>query len=266
MNTQTDALRHSSVQYCHCLRKLLGVSLLLKNTMFRSLSRCGIVRSHFTHCRRSAISRLLFSTTNHVIPSHFEHLDISFEAQNLPDMLMAKFSDDALKNQIAFVDGTTGDTKSYGRLLEQTHSFANGLIAMGIKKGDCVAIMAPTHLHYFTSFVGISLTGGFSTPINPIYTETEVNYQLDLTQAKLIITHDICEEMVIKIASERNIPVITMGNMRTDTDGGHAQGEGRVLCIDDIIAQHPATHPNVLMDPEDTLTVPFSSGTSGQPK
>lgn len=205
--------------------------------------------------RPSLLSRH-FSTN--IISSNFEHLDISFNAKNLPDMLMAKFSDDDVKDRTAFVNGMTGDVKTYGTLLKETNSFANGLVEMGIQKGDCVAIMAPTHLHYFTSFVGVALAGGFTTPINPSYTETEVTHQLNLTNPKLIITHEMCQDVVMKAAVERQIPVISMG--KSD------QSCGNTISIDEIIAQNPSTPPLTHVSLDDTLTVPFSSGTSGQPK
>lgn len=184
-------------------------------------------------------------------------MDISFDAKNLPDMLMARFGDDDIKHRTAFVDGASGEIKTYGALLNETHAFANGLIDMGIGRGDCVAIMAPTHLHYFTSFVGIALVGGFSTTINPAYTEAEVQHQLNLTNPKLIIAHDMCHDMVMKLANERQIPVITMGSVPRASD---------TISVDDIIAQNPTSRPLVTVNLDDTLTVPFSSGTSGQPK
>ena len=43
-----------------------------------------------------------------------------------------------------------------------------------------MGIYSPNHLHYFTVFQGIGLTGGRSTPINPLYTEEEVQRPIDL--------------------------------------------------------------------------------------
>ena len=227
-------------------------------SMIRLLHRV-IPRQHTAAVLRSRPSLSNHFSTN-IISSNFEHLDISFDAKNLPDMLMARFADDDVKDRTAFVDGMTGEVKTYGTLLSETNSFANGLVEMGIQKGDCVAIMAPTHLHYFTSFVGVALAGGFTTPINPAYTETEITHQLNFTNPKLIITHKMCQEVVMKAAVERQIPVISMGKSEIDKSCGNT------ISIDEIIAQNPSTRPLTDVRLDDTLTVPFSSGTSGQPK
>lgn len=222
--------------------------------------RCGIARQHALKLSRlrpqTQIPHVrLFSN---IITSHFDHLDISFNDKNLPDMLLANLANDDIKDRTAFVDGTSGAIITYGTLMEETIAFSNGLIEMGIEKGDCVAIMAPTHLHYFTAFVGIALAGGFSTPINPAYTETEVKHQLDLTNPKLIITHAMCHDIVMNVSVERQIPVISMG--------GGDKSCNDTICIDEIISQNSSTRPAINIHLDDTLTVPFSSGTSGQPK
>ena len=170
---------------------------------------------------------------------------------------MERFSQSDVRDRVAFVDVGTGKEKTYGELQEESYSFANALLDMGVKKGDCVAIMAPNHVNYFSTFIGIALTGAYSSPINPSYTETEVKYQLEVTEPKLIVTHSVCEDVVMKVAQEKEMSVISMG--------GDKSNRG-VLMIDDIVKQYPSTRPGVSLQPKDTLTVPFSSGTSGQPK
>ena len=62
-----------------------------------------------------------------------------------------------------------------------------------------VAIYSPNDLHYFSAFIGISNIRAISTCINPLYTESEVLYQLKATNAKMIVCHAICLEKVSNI-------------------------------------------------------------------
>ena len=81
---------------------------------------------------------------------------------------------------------------SYHQVYESTYKFASSLKKLGISKGSCVAIMSPNHVHYFTSFHAIALTGAYSTTVNPLYTDDELTHQLTVTKAKLIIAHPFC--------------------------------------------------------------------------
>ena len=78
---------------------------------------------------------------------------------------MEDFLKGDVKDKIALCDGSTNATRTFGELHSQTHKLAHSLLDMGFKKGDCIGIMSPNHIHYFTCFQGIGLVGATSTPI-----------------------------------------------------------------------------------------------------
>lgn len=55
----------------------------------------------------------------------------------------------------------------YGQLLEAARKVASGLIELGLKKGNTVALMLPTGESFFYAFFGILLAGGIPVPIYP---------------------------------------------------------------------------------------------------
>lgn len=112
--------------------------------------------------------------------------------KSVPKFLLDKFNKKEISNKTAILDGITGRELTYLQLYESTYKFASALKKLGIKKGSCIAIMSPNHVHYFTSFHGIALTGAMSTTVNPLYTIDELIYQLTITKAKLIIAHPFC--------------------------------------------------------------------------
>ena len=130
------------------------------------------------------------------------------------------------------------------------------------------SLCSPNHIHYFTAFAAIGLVGAYSTPVNPLCSESELLYQVEATNCKLIIANSCCLEKARHVANKRNIPIITLGT-ETAADNVHI-----VASIGDLLAQNPAgavdrasfaaLQPNV--DAEQVLSIPFSSGTTGRPK
>jgi 1-acyl-sn-glycerol-3-phosphate acyltransferase len=62
---------------------------------------------------------------------------------------------------------TETETLSYGELLAAAREVATGLREIGIRPGQCVALMLPTGLEFFHSFYGILLAGAIPVPIYP---------------------------------------------------------------------------------------------------
>ena len=152
-------------------------------------------------------------------------------------LLLEKFSEPSIQEDIAIVDGYTNDQLTYRSLHNNTYEFANALRKQGVKKGDCVAIISPNHLHYFTAFHGIALTGAFSTTVNPAYTEDEIEYQIGITHAKIIVAHPLCLEKSLKVAVKLGIKVISLGKAQ---ESGVVQGVDSsavyLAALDDFIA------------------------------
>lgn len=78
---------------------------------------------------------------------------------------MANHLNDDVRDRTAYVDGSTGASWTFQEIYTQTHKFSRCLLDMGLKKGDCVGIMSPNHMHFFTGFQGLGLIGAISTPI-----------------------------------------------------------------------------------------------------
>jgi long-subunit acyl-CoA synthetase (AMP-forming) len=85
--------------------------------------------------------------------------------KSITSYTMENFLQCDVVNKVALLDGASGLSKTYGQLHSDTHKFAHSLQDMGFKQGDCIGIMSPNHVHYFTSFQGIALFGAASTPI-----------------------------------------------------------------------------------------------------
>jgi long-chain acyl-CoA synthetase len=98
-----------------------------------------------------------------------------------------------------------GKELTYKQLYDDALSFAGYLQEIGISKNDRVAIMLPNTPQAVISYFGILIAGGIVVQTNPLYTERELEYQMQDSGAKAIITLDILYPRVSKVMPQTNL-------------------------------------------------------------
>ncbi len=89
-----------------------------------------------------------------------------------------------------------GKTLSYQECHSLIERFACGLAALGIRKGDRVALCLPNSPQAVIAYYGILRAGGIVVACNPIYTEYELSHQLRDAGARAIVVLDILYQKV----------------------------------------------------------------------
>lgn len=69
-----------------------------------------------------------------------------------------------------------GESLSYGGLWERSARVAGGLRALGLSRGDRVALRMPNGIDWVLAFFGVQLLGGVVVPVNTRFTEEEAAY------------------------------------------------------------------------------------------
>ncbi|MBT4364903.1 MAG: AMP-binding protein, partial [Desulfobacteraceae bacterium] len=103
----------------------------------------------------------------------FSILDDS--ARDFPDKVYTIFSD---------------STRTFAQVKDTADRVANFLAGRGIKKGERVAIFLPNLAHYPAVYFGILKAGCVCVTCNPMYTSSELNYQLKDSGAKALFCMD----------------------------------------------------------------------------
>ena len=67
-------------------------------------------------------------------------------------------------------------TFTYRELERLTNQTANGLKALGVKKGDRVTLFAQNSAEWVISYIGIAKAGGVINPVNAMLTADELAY------------------------------------------------------------------------------------------
>src|SRR5260370_13859412 len=71
-----------------------------------------------------------------------------------------------------------GGPVTYRELNELANRFANALIALGVRKGDRVALLMPNCPQMLLAYYGVLRAGAVMVPTSPLYVESELEHQL----------------------------------------------------------------------------------------
>ena len=81
-----------------------------------------------------------------------------------------------------------GDTVTYARLDRESDALARAFHEMGVRKGDRVGLVLPNCPQFFIAQFAIWKLGAIVAPLNPIYTEHELEGPLREQDVKLLVT------------------------------------------------------------------------------
>ena len=88
-------------------------------------------------------------------------------------------------DKVAFI--SMGKTMTYRELDQESRQFAAWLQAIGMHRGDRVALMMPNLLQYPVALLGTLRAGCVVVSCNPLYTPRELAHQLSDAGAKALV-------------------------------------------------------------------------------
>ncbi|GAA1097737.1 acyl-CoA synthetase [Tsukamurella spumae] len=156
----------------------------------------------------------------------------------------------------AAIDADTGDTLTYARLNDESTRLAHHLHALGLRRGDTIAIVASNDLRIFCAYLAAIRSGLYVAAVNHHLTAGEVNYILEDCDARALFAGaDVAEA----VSQARELPGLA--------GAGHAIAWGGAIAgfadYDEVLAAADATP---LTDQPRGIDMLYSSGTTGRPK
>lgn len=100
---------------------------------------------------------------------------------------LADLLTDGSPSHPALVVPDGGPVVTYGALQKQVHDFAAMLHALGLGRGDRVAMALPNGIEVIVAFFGIATAAATAAPLNPAYTTEEFRFYLEDIAAKALI-------------------------------------------------------------------------------
>jgi len=104
-------------------------------------------------------------------------------SQTIPQLLLEQATRHASRE--ALVDGTRRYT--YAQLLDEVNRVARGLLALGIRRGDHVAILMGNRAEWLLSFLAVQQIGGVSVGLNTWASSREMEYTLSHAAVRCLI-------------------------------------------------------------------------------
>jgi acyl-CoA synthetase (AMP-forming)/AMP-acid ligase II len=153
-----------------------------------------------------------------------------------------------------------GKAWTYPELESRTNRLANGLLQLGLGKGDRVTVMLYNSTDFVEVDCALAKVGSVVVPINWRYTEKEIEYVVDNSDAKAMIVGEDFIDCVNRIRS--GFKKIGLGHY---VSVGSRRFEGYVD-YESLIAKSPDVAPNVQVEGKDTWFQIYTSGTTGVPK
>jgi fatty-acyl-CoA synthase len=98
-----------------------------------------------------------------------------------------------------------GHVMSYADLDKQSDRFAALLVSKGVKKGDRVAVFMPNCPQFHIVFFGILKLGAVHVPVSPLSRAFELSYELNDTDAEVIVAQDQLIETVNQVKGETKL-------------------------------------------------------------
>jgi len=175
---------------------------------------------------------------------------IEDKARQRPDHVVFQFRDDPL---------------TLGNLDERINKVANGLLAIGVKPGDKVAIMLPNCPEFLYAWFGCNKVGAVEVPINVALKGAGLAYQIDQSDCVVLIADteylDRLEEIVEGLKSIHHVAFL-------DRSGKTAlptlQKATRMTFAE--LFGHSSKKPDVAVHYSDIATILYTSGTTGVSK
>jgi fatty-acyl-CoA synthase len=153
----------------------------------------------------------------------------------------------------AVVDG--GRRYSYRQLAERSWRLANALRSAGLSKGDRVATLLFNSAPMLGAHFGVPAAGGILVAVNHRLATPEVGYILEHSGARFLLLDAELESLVAPLELS-GVTVIRCAN------AGDTQDEYEPF----LNAASSALPESWLEDEEETISINYTSGTTGQPK
>ncbi|MBN8595175.1 MAG: AMP-binding protein [Anaerolineae bacterium] len=110
--------------------------------------------------------------------------------------------------------GWQKQTVTYGQLNQLSDALASGLVALGLKKGDRVALVLPNCVQMAISFFAVLKAGGVVAAANPTYPPPRMQFQINDCDAEIVITLSPFYTMLKQIQGKTKVRHIIVTNIK----------------------------------------------------
>jgi len=204
------------------------------------------------------------------VPEHVQYEEIT-----LPDVLERTARQFPKKDALIF----NGYKLNFAQVNEMVNIFASCLADFGIRKGDAVAILLPNLIPCVVAYYAILKIGGITVMIDYLYSDRELENQLNDSGAKALITTDSYGNRLIDLRPRTKIQQIVITSVADYLPLPQSillpfTARGKMLSAEvkdapdvyfwkDCLSKYPPQPPSVQISMDDTAMYQYTGGTTG---
>src|SRR4051812_22043537 len=170
-------------------------------------------------------------------------------------MNLASIIDDHPADAVALV--SRGKVTTYGELRAQVAGFRGGLVGLGLRPGDRLALLCANNWYFVVSYLAGLSAGLVVGPLNPLSPARELQRELRSIDARAVVVGPSA-----RASFARGVDG-TVNSLDHVIDCGTLEA-GSHLLLDRVMAANPV--PVCDRRPDDLAVLMFTSGTAGTPK
>jgi O-succinylbenzoate-CoA ligase len=148
---------------------------------------------------------------------------------------------------------------SYTELDARANRIANVLLAMGVQKGDRVALLVMNGVEYIESYFGAAKIGAVLVPLNWRLVPDELDFIIG-DSGSVVLIYDQEFDQTVNALHGRDLP------LRDWLRIGAGERPGWAGDYDQLCADASTEEPEINASDDDLLFIMYTSGTTGLPK
>jgi len=149
---------------------------------------------------------------------------------------------------------------SFSQYNERSCKLANGLLRLGLGKGDRLCILSHNCLEFMELYAATAKTGIVAVPMNWRISPDDMEYVINNSDAKALVVGEKFLETVNafrpKLKSIRSDAFIAISE----------KPQAGFRSYEDVLASGSKDEPQIKVDPQDVWIQLYTSGTTGKPK
>ena len=151
-----------------------------------------------------------------------------------------------------------GRATTYGALRDQVAHVRGGLVALGLGKGDRIALLCSNSRYFVDVYLAALGIGVVVVPLNPTSPAPEIQREVNTVGAKVVVVEPLAAQAWARIERSSVPSVVQVVATETGTV------DGADSAFDDLLGSHQ--EPLVEVEDDDLAVLIFTSGTAGSPR
>jgi carnitine-CoA ligase len=157
---------------------------------------------------------------------------------------------------------------TYSEVAQRSTAVANGLLELGVRHGDCVALLSENSPEMLYTWFGAAKIGAVEVAINSAYRGEFLRHQLDNCQAGVVVTEEALAPRVLEVAgSLPNLRTIVVHTATGTLPEFETPPSVSVLSMQQLL-EHDCSTVSVSRAPkwDEPCSIIYTGGTTGPSK